>query len=180
MFDNNLRQRCQRSDRQAPFLGRKPKEACVNLRIRTVDDLPTAKDVMQKLEAARAEEASRQKKRDTKAAEEKKALIERLRAPSQVSEEEAIRRALVLIERAVKNGLTEVRIYRFPHELCTDNGRAINQQEPGWEQTLTGLPKEMYELWDKYFRPRGYKFRAEIVSYPNNMPGDVGITLGWG
>jgi hypothetical protein len=162
MFDNNLRQRCQRSDWQAPFLGRKPEEACVNVR------------------NVRNEEASRQKKRDAKAAEEKKALIERLRAPSQVSEEEAIRRALVLIERAVKNGLTEVRIYRFPHELCTDNGRAINQQEPGWEQTLTGLPKEMYELWDKYFRPRGYKFRAEIVSYPNNMPGDVGITLGWG
>ena len=38
---------------------------------------------------------------------------------------------------------------------------------------------EMYRLWDKYFRPRGYKFRAEIVSYPNGVPGDVGITLAW-
>ena len=149
----------------------------MNLRI--AENLPTAKDVQQKLEAARAEEALEQKKREAKAAEEKKALIERLRAPSQISDEEGIRRALVIIERGVRNGLTEVQIYRFPHELCTDNGRAINQQEPGWEQTLTGVPKEMYELWDKYFRPRGYKFRAEIVNYPNNMPGEVGITLGW-
>jgi hypothetical protein len=144
-----------------------------------VDTLPTAKDIMQRLDAARAEEEAKQKKQAARAAAEKKALVERLSAPSQVSDEEGIRRALVMIERAVKNGLVEVQIYRFPHELCTDNGRAINQQEPGWEQTLTGVPAEMYQLWNKYFRPRGYKFRAEIVSYPNGVPGDVGITLAW-
>ena len=148
----------------------------MNLR---VDDLPTAKDVMQRLDAARAAEASKQSQRAAKAAAEKKALIDQLSAPSKVSDEEGVRRALVIIERAVKNGLTEVQVYRFPHELCTDNGRAINQQEPGWEQTLTGIPKEIYLLWDKYFRPRGYKLRAEIVSYPDGMPGDVGITLAW-
>ena len=144
-----------------------------------VDALPTAKDIMQRLDAARAEEEAKQRKQAAKAAAEKKALVERLSAPSQVSDEEGVRRALVMIERAVKNGLVEVQIYRFPHELCTDNGRAINQQEPGWEQTLTGVPMEMYRLSDKYFRPRGYKFRAEIVSYPNGVPGDVGITLAW-
>jgi hypothetical protein len=149
----------------------------VNLNI--TDRLPTAKDVMQKLDAARAEEAAKQQKQAVRAAAEKKVLVERLSAPSKVSDEEGIRRALVLIERAMKNGLTEVQVYRFPHELCTDNGRAINQQEPGWEQTLTGIPKEMFELWEKYFRPRGYKLRAEIVSYPNGLPGDVGITLAW-
>jgi disulfide oxidoreductase YuzD len=152
----------------------KPEEACVN-----VDNLPTAKDVIQRLDAARAAEASKQSQRAAKAAAEKKALIDHLNAPSQISDEEAIRRALVIIERAVKNGLTEVQVYRFPHELCTDNGRAINQQEAGWEQTLSGVPKEIFQLWDKYFRPRGYKLRAEIVSYPEGMPGDVGITLAW-
>jgi hypothetical protein len=144
-----------------------------------IDALPTARDIMQRLDAARAEEEVKQKKEAARAAAEKKALVERLSAPSQVSDEEGIRRALVLIERAVKNGLVEVQIYRFPHELCTDSGRAINQQEPGWEQTLTGVPREMYQLWDKYFRPRGYKFRAEIVNYPDGVPGDVGITLAW-
>jgi hypothetical protein len=143
------------------------------------DDLPSAKDVMQKLNAARAAEASRENQKAAKAAAEKKALIDQLSAPSKVSDEEGVRRARVIIDRAVKNGLTEVQVYRFPHELCTDNGRAINQQEPGWEQTLTGIPREIYLLWDKYFRPRGYKLRAEIVSYPEGLPGDVGITLAW-
>jgi hypothetical protein len=166
----------------APLGGRvsqvtKPQEAGVNLSI--VDRLPTAKDVMQKLDAARIEEAVKESQRAAKVAAEKKALIDQLSAPSRISDEEGIRRALVIIERAVKNGLSEVQVYRFPHQLCTDNGRAINQQEPGWEQTLTGVPKEIYQLWDKYFRPRGYKLRAEIVSYPEGLPGDVGITLAW-
>jgi hypothetical protein len=47
--------------------------------------------------------------------------------------------------------LTEVQVCRFPNNLCTDRGRAINQQEPGWETTLTGFPKEIYQLWAKYF-----------------------------
>jgi hypothetical protein len=85
-----------------------------------------------------------------------------------------------MIERAVSNGKSEIQVYRFPNKLCTDHGRAINQQESGWEQTLTGVPKEIYQLWDRHFRPRGYKLKAEIVSFPNGMPGDVGITLKWG
>lgn len=141
--------------------------------------LPSAKDVMSMLDSARAEDASKQAKKDAQAAAEKKALLDHLRAPSGVSEEEGIRRAIKVIERAVANGQTEVQVYRFPNQLCTDNGRAINQQEPGWETTLTGVPKEIYQLWDKYFRPRGYKLRAEIVSFPNGMPGDVALTLRW-
>ena len=56
-------------------------------------------------------------------------------------------RAAAIIKRAVSNGMTEVEVGRFPNNLCTDNGRAINQQEPGWENTLTGLPKEIYQFW---------------------------------
>jgi hypothetical protein len=33
-----------------------------------------------------------------------------------------------------------VQVRRFPNQLCTDKGRAINQQEPGWDNTLTGVP----------------------------------------
>jgi hypothetical protein len=97
-----------------------------------------------------------------------------------VSDEEAIRRGIKLIERAVANGKTEVQVHRFPNQLCTDKGRAINQQEPGWENTLTGVPKEIYQLWAKYFRPRGYKLKVEIVDFPGGMPGDVAMTLKWG
>ena len=64
-----------------------------------------------------------------------------------------MRRAIV--ERAVANGLTEVQVYRFPNTLCTDNGRAINQGEPGWEATLSGVPKEIYEFWQRQLQPLG-------------------------
>ena len=90
-----------------------------------------------------------------------------------------MKRAGAIIERAVSNGLTQVLVMRFPNTLCTDHGRAINQQEPGWEQTLTGLPKELYEFWDRQLRPLGYKIKYQIVDWPGGKPGDVGIILKW-
>jgi hypothetical protein len=141
--------------------------------------LPSAKDFMQKLALAEAEEASKQARKIADAEAEKKALLDHFTKPSGVSDEEGIRRAIAIIERAVSNGKTEVQVTRFPNQLCTDKGRAINQQEPGWENTLTGVPKEIYQLWAKYFRERGYKLRVEIVSFPDGMPGDVGMTLKW-
>jgi hypothetical protein len=143
------------------------------------DLLPTAKDFMQKLALAEAEEASKQARKMAEEEAEKKALLDHFTKPSGVSDEEGIRRAIKIIERAVSNGKTEVQVCRFPNQLCTDRGRAINQQEAGWEKTLTGLPKEIYQLYDKYFRPRGYKLRVEIINFPGGMPGDVGMTLKW-
>ena len=61
----------------------------------------------------------------------KQELIDRLRKPSGFSREDRIRLAASVIQRAMNRGATEVEVYRFPHELCTDNGRAINQGEPG-------------------------------------------------
>ena len=135
---------------------------------------------MKKVALAEAEEASKQARKLAEAEAEKKALLDQFKKPSGLSDEEAIRRAIKIIERAVSNGLTEVQVYRFPNQLCTDRGRAINQQEPGWENTLTGVPKEIYQLWAKYFRRRGYKLKVEIVDFPGGMPGDVGMTLKWG
>jgi hypothetical protein len=145
-----------------------------------IDDLlPTAKEIQKQTALKEAEKAEQYARLQAAAEAEKRKLIEKLSKPSGLTEEEKVKLASTVIQRAVRNGLTEVQVYRFPRTLCTDNGRAINQQEPGWEQTLTGIPLEMYRLWDKYFRPRGYKFRAEIVSYPDGVPGDVGITLAW-
>jgi len=142
--------------------------------------LPTANEFMKKLALAEAEEASKQARKLAEAEAEKKALLDQFSKPSGLSDEEAIQRAIKIIERAVSNGRTEVQVHRFPNQLCTDRGRAINQQEPGWENTLTGVPKEIYELWAKYFRQRGYKLMVEIVDFPGGMPGDVGMTLKWG
>jgi hypothetical protein len=134
--------------------------------------LPSAKDQMGKIALAEAEEAEKQARAHADADAEKKALVDHLSKPSGISDEEAIRRGMKIIERAVKN--------RFPNQLCTDKGRAINQQEPGWENTLTGHPKEIYHLWEKYLRPRGYKLKAEIVDFSGGIPGDIAMTLSWG
>jgi|SRR6266480_3266934 hypothetical protein len=143
------------------------------------DLLPTAKDLMKKVALAESEKAT-QYMRDRAAADaEKEALVEQMKKPSGVSDEEGIRRGAAIIQRAVNAGLTEVEVYRFPNTLCTDHGRAINQQEPGWENTLTGVPKEIYQLWQKHFRSRGYKLLVQIVDWPGGMPGDVGMTLSW-
>jgi hypothetical protein len=141
--------------------------------------LPTAQEVMEKLALAEAEKASGEARKHAAAEAEKKALIDKITKPSGVSDEEALKRVATIIERAVANGLTEVQVYRFPNAICTDRGRAINQQEPGWETTLTGVPKEIYEFWDRQLRPRGYKLRVQIVDFTGGVPGDVGITLKW-
>jgi len=141
--------------------------------------LPSAKEMMEKLALAEAEKAEAATRRQAEVEAEKKLLLEKITKPSGVSDEEAMQRLAVIIQRAVSNGQTEVQVYRFPNQLCTDHGRAINQQEPGWEKTLTGLPKEMYEFWNRQLRPLGYKLRFQIVDWPDGLPGDVGITLKW-
>jgi hypothetical protein len=141
--------------------------------------LSTAKDIMTKIALKEAEKATAAMREREAADAEKKALLERFSKPSGVSDEERMKRTAAIINRAANNGLTEVFIFQFPNELCTDRGRAINQSEPGWEKTLTGLPKEMFEFFEKYLKPRGYRLAYQIVDFPGGMPGDVGVTLKW-
>jgi hypothetical protein len=110
---------------------------------------------------------------------EKQALLDRLARPSGLSDDEVMEKAAIIVNRAVENGMTSVQVFRFPNHICTDNERAINQVEDGWEQTLTGVPKEIYEFWKRQLKPRGYHIRYEIIDYPGGMPGDVGIFLSW-
>ena len=146
-----------------------------------VDPLPTAKQVMEQLALTEVEKASEEMRKQAKVEAEKKALIDRLTKPSGVSDEERLKRAAAIIQRAMKNGLTEVEITRFPNSLCTDRGRAINNNlEPGWETTLTGLPKELYNFWEKHLKPRGYKIKFQVADFSGGVPGDIGITLRWG
>jgi len=143
--------------------------------------VPSAKQAVEKLALAEAEKARDALRQKETADAEKKALIEKLSKPSGVSEEEALKRAAAIIERAIKNGLTEVEVFRFPNALCTDHGRAINNDlEPGWENTLTGVPKEMYRFWDEHLRPLGYKARFQVADFSDGVPGDIAITLKWG
>jgi hypothetical protein len=143
-------------------------------------ELPNAKELMERAAQKEAEKAAEAMRSQAKTDAEKQALLERLQKPSGVSDEEAMKRVKTIIERAVNNGLTQIQVYRFPNSLCTDRGRAINQQEADFASTLTGLPKEMYEFWGRQLKPLGYKLQFQIVDFPNGVPGDVGITLKWG
>lgn len=141
--------------------------------------LPTAGDLRKQIALQEAEKATKAMREHNAADAEKQALLQKLSQPSLVADEERLTRAAQIIARAARNGSTEVFIGRFPNQLCTDKGRAINQQEPGWESTLTGVPKELFDFWQKYMKSRGYKLRFQIIDFPGGMPGDIGITLSW-
>ena len=147
----------------------------------SIDDLiPNATQIRKEAALKEAEKADEYARTAAAADAEKHALIERLTRPSGKSEAEKIQLASTVIQRAVRNGLTEVQVYRFPNSLCTDKGRAISQQEPGWENTLTGIPKEIFQLWTDYLKPRGYRIGYRIIEYPGGLPGDVAVTIAWG
>src|SRR5262249_8581188 len=129
----------------------------------TDSPLPSAKDCLREVVRAEAEEARKQDKGEI----EKKKLLEQFSKPSGVSDEDRMKRAASIIKRAVRNKLTEVEIGRFPNQLCTDRGRAIIQAEAGWEDTLTGLPKELHQFWQQHLAPLGYKIHVRIVDWPN-------------
>jgi hypothetical protein len=147
----------------------------------SLDDLiPDATQIRKEAALKEAEKAQEYARLAAAAEAEKNALIERLSRPSGKTEEEKVKLASSIIQRAVRSGLTEVQVYRFPNSLCTDKGRAINQQEKGWENTLTGIPKEIFQLWTDYLKPRGYRIRYQIIDFPGGVPGDVGVTIAWG
>src|SRR5262249_2577173 len=127
-----------------------------------------------------AEKASEYARKQAAAEAEKRALYERLEKPSGVADEERMKRAAAIIARAVENGRTEVEVGRFPNTLFTDRGRAVNQQEAGWDETMTGLPRELYLFWKQHLQPRGYRLKVQIVDWPGGLPGDIGMTLSWG
>jgi hypothetical protein len=142
-------------------------------------NLMSAKDLKTKLEEAQAAKATAAVRAQYAAEAEKQALLEQLLKPSGLSDDAVIEKASIMINRAVEDGMTSVRVFQFPHHLCTDNGRAINQAEVGWERTLAGVPREIYEFWQRCLQPLGYRIRYEVIDYPGGKPGNIGITLSW-
>ena len=141
--------------------------------------LPTAEQARDKILQSKAQKLLAERKRLEKEAAEKKALIDRLQKRSGVSDAQALKKVTSIIQKAVSNGFSEVEVYRFPSAMCTDRGVAINNRTAGWEETLVGLPKEMYDFWHRHLRGRGYKFTCSIADFPNGTLGDVAVTLKW-
>jgi hypothetical protein len=134
---------------------------------------------MTSLQMAKAEEAMSAMDSADRARRE---LVESLSKPASLTPEfldEVKTRLGGRIRIAAQNGETEVLVMRFPVDLCTDKGRAINNSDPNWPDSLTGRPRQAYELWRDYLRAGGYKLRAMIIEWPAGMPGDVGFFLSW-
>ncbi|WP_262031317.1 hypothetical protein [Microvirga sp. Mcv34] len=109
-------------------------------------------------------------------------LIKRLSEPLNLTSE-TLRDILLPLKAklraAAERGQTELMVMRFPNALCTDHGRAINNSDETWPETLTGRPRQAYELWRDQLRPAGFRLSALIIEWPGGLPGDVGFFLKW-
>ena len=76
-----------------------------------------------------------------------------------------------LVMNAVKDGKMEAMVYSFPSDLCTDSGRAINNNAPNWPETLQGKAKELYDRYEERVKPQGYRLKAMVINFPGGVPG---------
>lgn len=83
------------------------------------------------------------------------------------------------IAKAFADGEKELMLFAFPSDLCTDGGRHINNSLEGWEETLPGAARRVFEFWRDNLQPRGFRFFARVITYPSGMPGDVGMFFSW-
>ena len=81
---------------------------------------------------------------------------------------------------AAEHGEREILLLQFPHELCSDGGRAINVAEPDWPSTLRGEAAETYLRFERDLKPKGFHLIAKVVSFPDGYIGDIGLFLHWG
>jgi hypothetical protein len=116
----------------------------------------------------------------TEAELEKRALVEGLGKKPELSGEDKTRLASAIIRRAARDGLSEVQIYRFSKLLCTDGGIAIGSDAAGWQETLRGIPREIYELWSGHLQPLGYRIRYLMTGPPHSAAEDIRIVVIWG
>jgi len=90
---------------------------------------------MARRSAERAEEEARHRHEEE---ERRRALLEEFHKPPARTPEQLQRLVTQLVSQAAERGEHEVQVYRFPSALCRDGGRAINNTEADWENTLVG------------------------------------------
>ena len=139
----------------------------------------SAADLKRRMADREAAKATEELRRMREQEERQKAVMEEFHKPPERTPEQVLQLVTQLVNRAAEAGQTEVQVYRFPNELCSDRGRRINNSEPEWEKTLEGRPKAAYEFWHDHLRPLGFGLKAEVLEYPGGMPGDIGFFVTW-
>jgi CBS domain-containing protein len=94
--------------------------------------------------------------------------------------DESWRALLHQARQAAEHGRGEWLLLRFPSQLLSDGGRAVNVPLPDWPNTLRGEAAELYLRWERELKPQGFGLAARILDFPDGMPGDVGLFLVWG
>jgi CBS domain-containing protein len=79
---------------------------------------------------------------------------------------------------AAEHGGKELMLLRFPSQLCSDGGRAVNVGEANWPATLRGEAAEVYLRWERDLKPQGFPLAARVLDFPGGMPGDIGLVFG--
>jgi uncharacterized membrane protein len=140
--------------------------------------IPSAAELLHLARQEKEEEKNKSVRARETAEAERKRRLDRLRSESLRPADIA---ALVEhVMEAARRGETTVLAYRFPSEICTDGGRAINNSLPNWPDTLVGQPREIYAYWRSRLKPAGYHLRVKILDYPQGIPGDAGFIFSWG
>jgi hypothetical protein len=92
---------------------------------------------------------------------------------------EALDRIAALVARQVERGEKRALVLQFPSDWLPDQGRGVTNRDPDWHLKLEGFPARAHAFFEKELAPRGFQLKAEILDWPNGMPGDVGFFLTW-
>jgi CBS domain-containing protein len=138
----------------------------------------TAKDFRALVEQHEAEERRFRLENERIAREARKRRIEEL-AHRRLNDQDW-RNLLANARQSAASGMKEFMLVRFPSQLCADGGRAINAPDPTWPETLRGEPADIFERWRCELKPRGFQIAAQIIDFPDGVPGDAALFLMWG
>jgi hypothetical protein len=92
---------------------------------------------------------------------------------------DALERVALMVRRALEQGERQVLVFQFPSDWLPDQGRSITSRAEDWHAHLDGFARRAYDYYEKELKPRGFQLRAEILDWPNGIPGDVGLFLRW-
>lgn len=142
------------------------------------DDVVTASTFRDLVADAEIKELEHHRQEQRLSAEQRRRRVEAL-IDEHISDDNW--RALMHQARiAAEHGQREFLLIRFPSQLCSDGGRAVNAFEADWPATLRGEAAEIYLRWHHYLRGRGFRLAARVLDFPGGVPGDIGLYLVWG
>ncbi len=137
----------------------------------------TVREFRQMVEQAKQEAADRQKAA-RKAAEEFRLSVVKTLIDHHVTDQ-IWQDTLLRMRAAAERGEKEFLLLRFPCDLCSDGGRAVNAPEPDWPSTLRGEAAEFYLRWQRDLKPLDFHLTARVLDFPGGFPGDLGLFLTW-